>query len=140
MQAPPWAHFDRIEVYANGLPAPDAKSDVPSPYLFSAGPPAVTLLEGDCDPATPTARTATSTSTIVTSPGPGRRAPGGHADGALHGADQDTWFVVVVRGTDGVCEPMFPVHPRSLNTTGNTTLANLLDGNLGRERHHGARA
>ena len=43
----------------------------------------------------------------------------------------DTWFVVVVKGSDGVSRPMFPVHPANLATGGNTTLANLTDGNLG---------
>ncbi len=43
---------------------------------------------------------------------------------------KDTWIVVVVRGTDGVSEPMFPEMPASLNTAGNTTLEDLLDGNL----------
>ena len=44
---------------------------------------------------------------------------------------EDTWFVVVVKGSDGVSRPMFPVHPANLATGGNTTLANLTDGNLG---------
>ena len=39
--------------------------------------------------------------------------------------------VVLVRGTDGVCGPMFPVYPHDLTTAGNTTLANLVDGNVG---------
>jgi hypothetical protein len=43
----------------------------------------------------------------------------------------DTWFVVVVKGRDGVSRPMFPVFPQNLSSTGNTTLADLLDGNLG---------
>jgi hypothetical protein len=47
------------------------------------------------------------------------------------GLTQDTWFVVVVRGTPGVSEPMFPVYPKSLDAGSNTSLADLLDGNLG---------
>jgi hypothetical protein len=49
------------------------------------------------------------------------------------GLTQDTWFTVVVRGTDGVCEPRFPVYPRSLQHDAviNATTASLLDGNLG---------
>ena len=46
---------------------------------------------------------------------------------------QDTWFVVVVKGSDGVSRPMFPVHPANLAAAGNTTLANLTDGNLGQQ-------
>jgi hypothetical protein len=38
---------------------------------------------------------------------------------------------VLVRGTDGVSKPMFPVVPNDLNTSANPTLADLIDGNLG---------
>ena len=44
---------------------------------------------------------------------------------------EDTWFVVVVKGTDGVSRPMFPVIPANLRRASNTTLADLIDGNLG---------
>ena len=37
----------------------------------------------------------------------------------------------IVRGTDGVSKPLFPVIPNDLKTAGNTTLAALTDGNLG---------
>ena len=41
------------------------------------------------------------------------------------------WFVAVVKGSDGACGPMFPIYPHNLTTAGNTTLANLVDGNVG---------
>ncbi len=134
VQAPTWARFDRVEVYANGSSAPDAKSDVPSPYLFSAGPPAVTLLEGDCNPATSDATDGgqfdyTAVNVHPTVVGAERHEV--TLSVPFTGLTQDTWFAVVVRGSDDVCPPMFPVHPRSLNTAGNTTLADLLDGNVG---------
>jgi hypothetical protein len=44
---------------------------------------------------------------------------------------QDTWFVVLVKGTDGVSRPMFPVYPSDLDAASNPTLPDLLDGNLG---------
>jgi len=47
------------------------------------------------------------------------------------GLTQDTWFVVVVKGTDGVCGPMFPVFAANLDSSTNATLADLLDGNVG---------
>ena len=47
------------------------------------------------------------------------------------GLGATTWFAVVVRGTDGACGPMFPVYPHDLATASNTTLANLVDGNVG---------
>jgi hypothetical protein len=39
--------------------------------------------------------------------------------------------VVLVRGTDAVSEPLFPVVPNDLDEATNTTLADLKDGNLG---------
>lgn len=47
------------------------------------------------------------------------------------GLSGDTWFVVVVKGRDGVSKPMFPVFPMSLNAGTNANLAQLLDGNVG---------
>jgi hypothetical protein len=132
VQAPLWAQFDRIEVYANGLPAPDAKGSA-SPYLFSAEPPALTLLEGDCDPATLDGTDGGQFDITVVNVHP---IPGGQRQEVtllnlpFTGLTQDTWFAVVVRGTDGVCEPMFPVYPRSLDKASNPTTASLLDGNL----------
>jgi hypothetical protein len=49
----------------------------------------------------------------------------------LSGIAADAWIVVLVRGTDGVSRPLFPVLPNSLASAGNTTLAQLTDGNLG---------
>ena len=43
---------------------------------------------------------------------------------------EDTWFVVLVKGTDGASEPMFPEMPASLGTSTNLVLADLVDGNL----------
>ena len=55
---------------------------------------------------------------------------------------EDTWIVVMVKGTDGVSEPLFPVVPNSLKSCLNPptctmlinqTLAELIDGNLGQD-------
>jgi hypothetical protein len=118
VQAPTWAPYDRIEIYANATTIPSPTSAAPE--LFSATP--TVVLDAGVDfsvntvnvfPAVPGAdRLETTVSVPFTN------------------LAEDTWFVVVVRGTDGVSEPMFPIFPKSLNTTGNTTLANLLDGNL----------
>jgi hypothetical protein len=134
VQAPLWAQFDRIDVYANGLPAPDAKGSS-SPYLFSAEPPAVSLLEGDCDPDTLDAADGGDfdITTVSVHPIPGGQRQEVTLNVPFTGLTQDTWFAVVVSGTDGVCEPMFPVYPRSLQHDAviNATTASLLDGNLG---------
>lgn len=135
VQAPRWVQFDRIEVYANTAPVPDAHpTNSVSPFLFAADVPAVALVEGDCDPATPDASDGGDfdISVVNVQPSvPGAERQEVTVNVPFSGLTQDTWFAVVVRGTDGVCEPMFPVYPRSLNRATNTTLAQLLDGNLG---------
>ena len=51
----------------------------------------------------------------------------------LNGLAEDIWVVVVVKGTDGVSRPLFPVVPNDLSKSTNTTLADLTNGNLGEE-------
>jgi hypothetical protein len=130
VQAPSWVRFDRIEVYANGASAPDAKGSV-SPYLFSAGTPAVTLLEGDCDPSTTGDGDFDVTTVNVHPSVPGATLQDVSVTVPFTGLAQDTWFAVVVKGTDGVCPSMFPVYPRSIDPDANPTLDDLLDGNVG---------
>jgi hypothetical protein len=121
VQVPTWARFDRIEVYANGASAPDAKGPV-SPYLFSAGPAAVTLFEGDCDPDTTGDGDFDLTKVNVHPSVPGAERHEVTHTVPFTSLAGDTWFVVVVRGTDGVCPPMFPVYPRSLDSGGTMAL------------------
>jgi hypothetical protein len=45
--------------------------------------------------------------------------------------DRDTWVLAIAKGSDGISEPLFPVVPASLDTDSNTTLEELIDGNLG---------
>ncbi len=129
VQAPLWAPFDRIEVYAN---AATAAVDPQEPYLYVAAPgSAQVFLEGDCDPLT-SGDGQFDVSIVDVAPG----VPGGQRLETtvvvpFAGLAQDTWFVAVVKGTDGSCPPMFPVHPHDLDTGPNATLADLLDGNVG---------
>ncbi len=127
IQAPAWAQFDRVEIYANAGTTP---VDPLEPYAYTATP-SLVLDEGDCNPATlgdgdydvtvvnavPSVTGGTRLEANLTVPFPG--------------LTEDTWFVVVVRGTDGQCRPMFPVFASDLNKASNTTLPNLLDGNVG---------
>lgn len=136
VQAPLWAEYDTIEIYANA----------PTVSTGSVG-------------GTPTAYSACPIRTYTLSPGPApnfTRSVVNHYVPAIPGADRfdtlltvrapddiplmptlagDTWFVVVVKGTDDGnawdSEPMFPQMPASLNQIGNATLAALLDGNGG---------
>lgn len=44
---------------------------------------------------------------------------------------QDSWVVALVKGTDGVSRPIWPMNPQDLTEERNTTLDDLTDGNLG---------
>jgi hypothetical protein len=128
VQAPVWAPFDRVHVYANAATEPVNPS---APYLFrAAAGSAETFVEGDCDPTTNGDGDFDLTQVAV------HAVPGGdRLETSLtipyRGLTQDTWFVVVVQGTDGLCTPMFPVFAQSLSSSSNATLADLLDGNVG---------
>jgi len=121
VQAPLWAEYDRIEVYANATPNV-AGTNGGTPVAYGPGSPAVTLDLGvdftanlvDVHPGVPGGSRRETTKLV-----------------SFSGLTQDTWFVVLVRGRDGVSRPMYPVMPASLATASNTTLAQLLDGNLG---------
>jgi hypothetical protein len=119
-QAPVWAPYDTIEIYANA-PTLATGSRNGTPVLYQGTPERV--LHAGTDFTVDTVNVAAGVAgaqrreTTLTVPYPG--------------LVQDTWFVVVVKGTDGVSRPMFPVFPKDLRTSGNTSLAQLLDGNLG---------
>jgi hypothetical protein len=51
----------------------------------------------------------------------------------ISGLTQDVWIVVMVKGTDGVSRPLFPIASSSLKKSTNLTLADLTDGNLGED-------
>jgi hypothetical protein len=123
VQAPLWAEYNRIEIYVNAATKVTKRNpNVPTgvPTLYTAVP-TLTLNAGvdfavstvNDFPAIPGGQHRETTKTVTLA------------------TPLDAWVVVVVRGTDGVSKPMFPVMPANLNTAGNTTLANLLDGNLG---------
>ncbi len=106
-------------MYANATTIPSPTS--PAPELFGATP-TMTLVAG-------TDFTITTNNVQPSVPGGSRREA--HVSIPFTNMTDDTWFVVVVKGTDGISRPMFPVHPANLQQSGNTTLANLTDGNLG---------
>ncbi len=125
VQSPAWARWDRVEVYANA-----ATATAGSPYLFGATP-AVVLDEGDCDPAT----LGDGDFDVALTPAIGGVAGADRLSATLtvpfNGLAVPTWFVVVVKGTDGQCAPMFPVYTDDITPATNTTLAQLVDGNVG---------
>jgi len=118
VQAPTWAPYDRIEIYRNASTCEVGDNDG-VPVAYTAIPSDV--LDKDAE---------FTRDLVVVDPG-------------VVGANRfettvtlpfvlaaDTWFVVLVRGTDGLSEPMFPVMPASLASGSNATLPDLLDGNL----------
>lgn len=119
VQAPIWAAFDRIEVYANSQTFATG-TVLGTNVSFSANPTLVrhagadfTVREVDVFPEIAGAKRLEATDTI-------------HFDNLT----ADTWFVVIVRGSDGVSRPMFPFFAGSLAHGSNQTLDDLLDGNL----------
>ncbi|GIW43799.1 MAG: hypothetical protein KatS3mg077_1081 [Candidatus Binatia bacterium] len=120
VQAPLWAEYDKIEIYANAPTTPALRVDG-VPTLFSAVPARTLQLGTDFTRERVTIRSdvanASRWETRLSVP--------------FRDLTEDTWFVVVVKGTDGVSRPMFPVFARDLRTESNQTLADLLDGNLG---------
>jgi hypothetical protein len=120
VQAPLWAAYDRIEIYANANTVVTGTNDE-VPVLYGADPTLVlmkddgfTVTTVDVAPEVPGGQRYETTVTVP------------FTDLAV-----DTWLVVVARGTDGVSPPMFPIVASSLNAASNTTVADLIDGNLG---------
>lgn len=118
-QAPAWAPFDRIEVYANAATFPTGQNggiDV----AFGATPTLVLQAGRDFTVATvdvvPGLAGASRFEANLTVP---------------FRTTADTWVVVVARGSDGVSRPMFPVASADLRAAGNATVDDLVDGNLG---------
>ncbi|MDX2167538.1 MAG: hypothetical protein SF182_10760 [Deltaproteobacteria bacterium] len=119
VQAPIWAPFDRIEIYANATTVV-ARTRDGVPTLYAAEPSLVLAAGADftvervvVDPDVPGAERFEATISVP------------------YTLDRDTWFVVLAKGTDGVSRPMFPVIAGDLNAATNTTVAELTDGNLG---------
>ena len=118
VESPTWAQFDTIDVYMNASPSCHSEwtfIGVINPSKCDTVTPAYTLHKGS--------DFNVSTETGVS--GSGQRLV---ADVELPVTiSQDTWVVVVARGTDGVSKPLFPMEPQDLQESGNTTLDDLTD-------------
>ncbi len=119
-QAPLWAPFDRIEVYANASTVV-ARTRDGVPTLYGAEPTLVLVAGQDVPLVRETA--------VASIPGAERWRSSFSLP--FDNLEHDTWFVVMVKGTDGTSQPMFPVMSGDINPASNATLADLLDGNLG---------
>ena len=122
IQSPLWAQFDTVEYYINNVPtADDFDSDPTTPPFYRVTPDVVQTAGVDF-----TVNTVTDFPLI---PGAGHLQA--TTSITLSGLTTDTWVVVLVRGTDNVSEPIFPVVPNNISSASNPTLADLIDGNLG---------
>ncbi len=124
VQSPEWAQFDRIEFYVNTTTTRRTLTGKQTGF----GPP-INVNRYRVTPDFVHNDGAEFTVTTVPVGGENRL----EATTTLHlsGLTEDTWVVALVRGTDGISEPLFPVVPNSLTTAGNGTLLDLTDGNLG---------
>jgi hypothetical protein len=122
VKSPLWAEFDRIQLFVNNAPQPfDHDGDGATRNRYRVIPNVQQV-----------AGTDFAVATVNDFPGiPGASHLEATAVFPLSGIVADSWIVVLVRGTDGVSHPLFPVLPNSLASAGNTTLAQLTDGNLG---------
>ena len=122
MQSPVWVEFDTVELYMNNVPVPyDDDGDAFTPPQYQASPDVVL-----------TAGVDFTVTEVNDHPGiPGARHSEAEVEYALGPLSQDTWIVALVRGTDGISQPLFPVVPNDIPSETNPTLSDLLDGNMG---------
>ncbi len=139
VESPAWAEFDAIEIYRNSTTTLSIVQDQES----GAGP--VDVSRFSINPDFSFQAPADFTIDMVTGVDP--MVPGSDyiqtdpdftltfdgLGGNPAPLTEDTWFVVIVKGTDGTSKPLFPVIPNNLEDSTNATLANLLDGNLGED-------
>ncbi len=120
VQTPQWAQIDRIEFYVNSQPERTTAEGEPARYAICPG---MGFSAGEDG--------WTSVDVVVNEDVAGASRTETNVSLTLPGVTEDTWVVAIASGTDGVSEPLFPVLPASLDTAGNITLDDLIDGNLG---------
>ena len=128
IQSPIWAEFDTVEFYVNPV-------TIRSTSTASVGggfPDVVVPAYGVAPDFVQTAGVDFTVNTVVVDPGiPGASRLEATTTLSLTGLTEDVWVVAIVRGTDGVSRPLFPIIPNDLTQAGNGNLAGLTDGNLG---------
>jgi len=128
IEAPTWAQYDTIDVYINSTPTCISEwtfFGLVNPSACDTVAPTMTFTKDDADPGTdPDEFTVSS---ILGVSGFGSRQVSDLSIPVTVAAD--SWVVVVVRGTDGVSAPLFPMQPQDLDDSVNATLADLTDSN-----------
>lgn len=156
IESPPWAEFDTVELYVNGPTTQWVISNVETGagavnvnrYAIAACSGGTSAGEGcDSDDDCPGGGTCVPNASqthvagvdfTISKDGPDM-TPGTADDVWVAQTSftitptSDSWFFVLVKGTDGTSKPLFPVVPNDLDQTSNTTLADLIDGNLGED-------
>jgi hypothetical protein len=124
VESPVWAPFDKVEFYVNSTTTRTAS-------MKESGAGMVSVKRYGITPD----YVQTVSPTLVTVNGaiPGAQRLEASTTLDLTGLTHDAWVVVMVKGTDGVSRPLFPVIPDSLKRSTNNTLADLTDGNLGED-------
>jgi hypothetical protein len=137
IQSPTWVQFDRVEYYINTTTTRVVLMD----QQVGFGPP----LDINRYTITPDhVQTAPADFSVDPVPVAGTSSDRLEATTTLSltGLTEDIWVVVMVKGTNGVSEPLYPVLPNNLKMCStvqqncavpnfNTTLPELTDGNLG---------
>jgi hypothetical protein len=122
VQSPIWAEFDTVEVYVDTVPSP-----VPDTNANGANAPRYVV----SPTLTRHAGTDFEIRSVAVDPDIAE-AVRLQADLSVDlELERDAWVVVLVRGTDGVSRPLWPINPLDLRAAGNATLDQLTDGNLG---------
>jgi len=122
VSSPGWAEFDTIELYVNNATQPyDHDADPGTRDRYRAFPDVVL-----------TAGTDFTLTEVPAVPGvPGSESWHATVTTQLAGLLVDSWVVAMVRGSNGVSRPLFPIVPGGLSAAANPTFESLLDGNLG---------
>lgn len=141
VQSAQWAQFDEVQLYVNHAPVPvfDDKDDAPGrTYPFSNCPGSeVTMTDVPRYDVVPEEGYSwvAGRDFVLELVNDHPELPGaGHWEAELEIPlilSEDSWVVVLVRGNEGVSQPLFPVQPTGLDDRQNQDLADLMDGNLG---------
>jgi hypothetical protein len=111
VQSPTWADFDTVEYYVNSETIADPNDRDGLPPLYRICPDFVQVAGVDF--------------TVNTVPAGGGERLEATTSLSLSGLTEDTWVVVMVKGTEDVSCPLFPVIPNELDPNSNATLADL---------------
>ncbi len=117
---PQWAQVDRIDFYINNQPQKTTAEGEAARYSIC---PDAGFVAGD--------EAWNSVDVVVNDTVQGASRTEINVTLILPNLTEDTWVMAIARGSNGVSEPLFPVLPASLDSKENTTLEQLIDGNLG---------